>query len=182
MNKISQTLVAVAIGSFFGMSHIHAAESQTPWYEQLRPAEDPVVMQVNIVESVPEEEVHTDEVVLPYATYKMFAGLLQAEAGNQGEYGKRLVADTVLNRVNDPKFPNTIVDVIYQPTQFSPVWNGELQKYIDGRLEIPEENFRIVAEELFDQVDYGVVFFQSGGWSPYGQPAYRYGDHYFSKW
>lgn len=180
MNRISQTLLAVAVGSFFGMSHIHAAKSQTPWYEQLRPVEDPVVREV--IELVPEEDVHTDGVVLPYATYRMFAGLLQAEAGNQDEYGKRLVADTVLNRVNDPTFPNTIVDVIYQSNQFSVVGNGQLQKYIDGRLEIPEENFQIIAEELFDQANYDVVFFQSGGWSPYGQRAFKYGDHYFSKW
>jgi len=180
VNRISQTLLAVAVGSFFGMGHIHAAKSQTPWYEQLRPVEDPVVWEV--IELVPEEDVHTDEVVLPYATYRMFAGLLQAEAGNQDEYGKRLVADTVLNRVNDPTFPNTIVDVIYQSNQFSVVGNGQLQKYIDGRLEIPEENFQIIAEELFDQANYDVVFFQSGGWSTYGQRAFKYGDHYFSKW
>lgn len=176
--KLTSIVIGVTIGSVFGMAHVRAAEAQIPWYEQLRPETEVV----SYIVSVEEEDVHTDEVVIPYATYRMFAGLLEAEAGNQGEYGKRLVADTILNRVHDERFPDTIADVIYQPAQFSPVWNGQVQKYIDGRLEIPEENYRIVAEELIDQADYDVVFFQSSGWSPYGQHAYKYGDHYFSRW
>ena len=175
--KLASIVIGVTIGSVFGMAHVRAAEAQIPWYEQLKPE-----AQVITYEIVSEPEPDTDEVVLPYATYRMLAGLVEAEAGNQDECGKRLVVDTVLNRVNDPKFPDTIVDVIYQPYQFSVVGNGQLQKYIDGRLEIPEENYRIVAEELIDQADYDVVFFQSSGWSPYGQHAYKYGDHYFSRW
>lgn len=175
--KLASIVIGVTIGSVFGMAHVKTAEAQIPWYEQLRPE-----AQIITYEIVSEPEPDTDEVVLPYATYRMLAGLVEAEAGNQDEYGKRLVVDTILNRVHDERFPDTIADVIYQSAQFSPVWNGQLQKYIDGRLEIPEENYRIVAEELIDQADYDVVFFQSSGWSPYGQHAYKYGDHYFSKW
>lgn len=174
--KLASMIIGATIGSVFGMAHVRAAEAQVPWYEQLKPE-----AQVITYEVVSQPEPDTDEVVLPYATYRMLAGLVQAEAGNQDEYGKRLVVDTVLNRVHDSQFPDTIVDVIYQPYQFSVVGNGQLQKYIDGRLEIPEENYRIIAEELIDQADYDVIFFQSSGWSPYGQPAYKYGDHYFSK-
>lgn len=175
--KLASIVIGATIGSVVGMAHVRSAEAQIPWYEQLRPE-----VQIITYEIVLEPEQDTDEVVLPYATYRMLAGLVEAEAGNQDEYGKRLVVDTVLNRVNDPQFPDTIVDVIYQPCQFSVVENGQLQKYIDGRLEIPEENYEIVAEELIDQADYDVVFFQSSGWSPYGQHAYKYGDHYFSRW
>ena len=187
----------------FGIAHIHEANSKAPWYVQLRPAAHTIAAEAPFAvptakaqaETNQEEEISIEapttavtttitenQVVPSSATYKIFAGLLQAEAGNQDEYGKRLVVDTVLNRVNDPQFPDTILEVIYQPYQFSVVKNGQLQKYIDGKLEIPEENYRIIAEELFDQADYDVVFFQSGGWSSYGQPAYKYGDHYFNKW
>lgn len=175
--KLASIVIGVTIGSVFGMAHVKTAEAQIPWYEQLRPE-----TQVITYEVVSQPESDTDEVVLPYATYRILAGLVEVEAGNQDEYGKRLVVDTVLNRVNDPQFPDTIVDVIYQPYQFSVVGNGQFQKYIDGRLEIPEENYRIVAEELIDQADYDVVFFQNSGWSSYGQHAYKYGDHYFSRW
>lgn len=197
-------IVGSLLGSLFGIAHIHEANSKAPWYVQLRPAAHTIAAEAPFAvpsatnaqaETNQEEEISIEtpttavtttiienQVVPSSATYKIFAGLLQAEAGNQDEYGKRLVVDTVLNRVNDPQFPDTILEVIYQPYQFSVVKNGQLQKYIDGKLEIPEENYRIIAEELFDQADYDVVFFQSGGWSSYGQPAYKYGDHYFNKW
>ena len=197
-------IVGSLLGSLFGIAHIHEANSKAPWYVQLRPAAHTIAAEAPFAvptaanaqaETNQEEEIGIEapatavtttitknQVVPSSATYKIFAGLLQAEAGNQDEYGKRLVVDTVLNRVNDPQFPDTILEVIYQPYQFSVVKNGQLQKYIDGKLEIPEENYRIIAEELFDQADYDVVFFQSGGWSSYGQPAYKYGDHYFNKW
>lgn len=196
-------LISCIVGSLFGIAHIHEANSKAPWYVQLRPAAYTIAAEAPFavpaakaqVETNQEEEISIEapttavtttitknQVVPSSATYKIFAGLLQAEAGNQDEYGKRLVVDTVLNRVNDPQFPDTILEVIYQPYQFSVVKNEQLQKYIDGKLEIPEENYRIIAEELIDQVDYDVVFFQSGGWSSYGQPAYKYRDHYFNKW
>ena len=197
-------IVGSLLGSLFGIAHIHEANSKAPWYVQLRPAAHTIAAEAPFAvptatnaqaETNQEEEISIEapttavtttitenQVVPSSATYKIFAGLLQAEAGNQDECGKRLVVDTVLNRVNDPQFPDTILEVIYQPYQFSVVKNGQLQKYIDGKLEIPEENYRIIAEELFDQADYDVVFFQSGGWSSYGQPAYKYGDHYFNKW
>ena len=196
-------IVGSLLGSLFGIAHIHEANSKAPWYAQLRPAAHTIAVEAPSavptakaqVETNQEEKISIEapttavtttitenQVVPSSATYKIFAGLLQAEAGNQDECGKRLVVDTVLNRVNDPQFPDTILEVIYQPYQFSVVKNGQLQKYIDGKLEIPEENYRIIAEELIDQADYDVVFFQSGGWSSYGQPAYKYGDHYFNKW
>ena len=47
--------------------------------------------------------------------------IVHAEANNQDLTGKKLVADVVLNRVHDPRFPNTIEGVIFQPYQFSPI-------------------------------------------------------------
>lgn len=114
-------------------------------------------------------------------TRTVFAALVMAEAGNQSITGKRLVADTVLNRVADPRFPDTIDGVIYQQSQYSVVWNGALQEYIDGRKEISEDCYQVVAEELQDQVDYDVIYFCAGGWSAYGEHAYKFEDHYFSR-
>lgn len=42
-----------------------------------------------------------------------------AEAGNQGEDGIWLVMSTIINRVNDPDWPDTISDVVYQDGQFT---------------------------------------------------------------
>ena len=48
-----------------------------------------------------------------YDDLELLACLVWAEAGNQDLKGKQLVADVVLNRMYDPRFPDTISDVIY---------------------------------------------------------------------
>lgn len=50
--------------------------------------------------------------------------IAMAEAEGEDVDGKALVILTVLNRVNSNEFPDTIHDVIYQPSQFSPIDNG----------------------------------------------------------
>lgn len=101
--------------------------------------------------------------------------LIEAEAGNQDETGKRLVCDVVLNRVADPRFPDSIEKVIFQKNQFSVAWTG----VIHGP-EPTERIIEIVKEELTDQVDYEALYFCNFGYNG-GTPLYIYGDHYFSK-
>ena len=176
-SKIISALIGVVIGSIFGMAHVRAAEAQTPYYMRRPKTDAPYAVTIERRQ----KPIEYGNPTLPPSVLTMVAGLMQAEAENQGEYGKRLVVDTILNRVNDERFPDTIVDVIYQPDQFSPVSDGRLQEYMEGRLEIPEENYTIIIEELIDQVDYDVVFFQTGSWPTCGERAYQYKDHYFSR-
>lgn len=105
----------------------------------------------------------------------MIGKLVEAEAGNQDETGKRLVCDVVLNRVADPRFPDTVEGVIFQKNQFSVAWTGA----IHGP-EPTEDTLRIVKEELVDQVDYEALFFCNSYYNG-NTPLYIYGDHYFSK-
>lgn len=112
------------------------------------------------------EEMYQDDLGL-------LAMVVYAEAGNQDLYGKRLVVDTVLNRVDSPYFPNTIRDVIYQKNQFSTI-------YILGP--VTDECYEAVALELEERSDPQVLFFNCIGFTEYGSPAYKYGDHYFSYW
>ncbi|MCU6747453.1 cell wall hydrolase [Faecalicatena acetigenes] len=56
----------------------------------------------------------------------LLAALLQCEAYQ--DYDSLLaVATVVMNRVADPRFPNTVTDVIYAGGQFEPVWTGRLE-------------------------------------------------------
>ena len=41
------------------------------------------------------------------------------EARGEGEAGMQMVGEVVLNRVDHPKYPDTIWEVVYQPGQFS---------------------------------------------------------------
>lgn len=111
------------------------------------------------------------------ADLQLLACLIEAEAGNQDLTGKRLVADVVLNRVADPRFPDTIPGVIFQPGQFSVVNNGALAK---AYYNVKEDDFTAVTMELADQIDYSVLYFTAGGYGC-GEPAYQYGDHYFGR-
>ena len=67
------------------------------------------------------------------AEFDLLARLVQAESGGEPYVGQVAVAAAVLNRVDSPRFPNTITAVIYQVTngyyQYSPV--------LDGRINLP---------------------------------------------
>ena len=60
---------------------------------------------------------------------ELFAALLQCEAPS--DYNSLLaVATVVMNRVESPRFPNNIHDVIYAPGQFEPTWTGRLDRVL----------------------------------------------------
>lgn len=56
----------------------------------------------------------------------LLAQLITAEAQGETFEGQVAVGAVVLNRVPDPRFPNTISGVIYDPWQFEPVTNGQI--------------------------------------------------------
>ena len=55
----------------------------------------------------------------------LLATLIYCESGNQPYEGQVGVGAVVINRVLSAAFPDTIVGVIYQPHQFSPVTSGK---------------------------------------------------------
>lgn len=56
----------------------------------------------------------------------LLANLIYCEAGNQPFEGQVAVGAVVMNRVMSSVFPDTVVGVIYQNKQFSPVGSGRL--------------------------------------------------------
>ncbi len=54
----------------------------------------------------------------------ILAAIIECEAGNQPYEGLIAVGSVIINRVNDPRFSNTISGVIFSPGQFSPVASG----------------------------------------------------------
>ena len=56
----------------------------------------------------------------------LLANLIYCEAGNQPYDGQVAVGAVVMNRVMSGVFPDTVVGVIYQKRQFSPVASGRL--------------------------------------------------------
>ena len=56
----------------------------------------------------------------------LLANLIYCEAGGEHYAGKLAVGSVVMNRVLSSKFPDSVVGVIYQRRQFSPVASGRL--------------------------------------------------------
>ena len=100
-----------------------------------------------------------------------------AEAEGESEEGKRLVIDTILNRVDSDIFPNTIYDVVYQSGQFSSMWNGRA-----SRVCVTEEVRELVREEIMIRSNRDVIYFTAGKYGQYGTPLFQVGNHYFASY
>lgn len=73
--------------------------------------------------TVPSTPAETNDLVL-------LAAILQCEAGSTDNDALLAVATVIMNRVESPRYPNNIHDVIYQKGQFSPTWNGSLNRVL----------------------------------------------------
>ncbi len=61
----------------------------------------------------------------------LLAAIIQCEA--RQDYDSLLaVATVIMNRVESPRFPNSISEVVYANGQFEPVWTGRLQAVINS--------------------------------------------------
>lgn len=117
------------------------------------------------------------ESVMSDADIELIALLTMAEVEGECEEGQRLVIDTVLNRVDNPHFPDNIYDVVYQKNQYC----GMQPPRID-RCWVKDELVQLVREELENRTDYDVIFFRTERYSDYGVPMFQIEHHYFSSY
>lgn len=93
--------------------------------------------------------------------YEYLLKLVEAEACGEDLKGKVLIANVVMNRINNPLFPDNATDVIwdssYGVAQFSPT--------IDGRIlsMVPSEDTKEAVKQALNGVDYsqGALFFMA---------------------
>ena len=105
----------------------------------------------------------------------LIAKLVLAEAEGEPEMGKRLVIDTVLNRLDSIDFPNKVYDVIYQPYHYSPAWDGRIEMFSEL-----EDVFKLVVDEIQNRTNYEVLYFRTDTFHEFGTPMEQVGNHYFS--
>ena len=105
---------------------------------------------------------------------EMLYKIVWKESRNQGIDGMRRVCDVVLNRVDDPRFPDNIKDVLLAPGQFTTakrlnavVYDEETVKAVNMELGVSKD----------DRLDNESIYFAR---SPHTKNNYKYGDHYFS--
>lgn len=136
------------------------------------------------VEEYQEEDVE-EEVIYAEDTYsvgsysnsdiELIALVTMAEAEGEPEQGKRLVIDTILNRVESGSYPNSVSGVVYQSGQFTCMWNGRVD-----RCYVSDYIVGLVQEEIANRQSYDTIYFMAGGYSSYGTPLFQVGNHYFS--
>lgn len=118
--------------------------------------------------------------------YQVLLRIVQAEAGICDEKGKILVANVILNRVRNRKFPDTVRSVVYSPSQFSPVSDGSINS-----VKVTSETVQCVERALSGE-DYsgGALYFMNRRASRNGAVKwfdshltflFRHGGHEFFK-
>ena len=133
---------------------------------------------IDIVEPIIEAEETVDELIINVSNedIELLALVTMAEAEGESEEGKRMVIDTILNRVDSERFDNTISEVIYAPNQFTSMWNGRVD-----RCYVADDICQLVIEELTNRTNYDVLYFTAYQYGAYGTPMFQIGNHYFSK-
>lgn len=186
--EIRSIVLGLILGTTFGLMGMFSREQNTTTNKVvIKPIIEPIEAEYNAmpcmyVESENEPITEPIEVVTPnvveekvYDELEYLACCVEAEAGNQGMLGKRLVCDVILNRVDSADFPNTITEVINQDGQFSVVGNGLI-----NRVSVSDETFNACKLELIERTDSEILYFTAGQYNPSGTPAYQHQDHYFS--
>lgn len=170
-------IVAVAIGLVWAWAALNQMNSYYTlmqdhpiiWDEQRTGSKpvDTMLYSYPMSQEELEEELYWDSL-------EEVACAVEAEAGNQGYKGKRLVARVLINRKKSELFPDNYHDIIYQRNQFEVVANGSINC-------VPtEETYRAVRDELASSSDDRILFFTAGRYNPSGTPLFQYKDHYFS--
>ena len=85
--------------------------------------------------------------------------IVEAEAGGEDQDGKLLVANVVLNRVNNELFPDTVCEVVMQKeqgiAQFSPTVDGRFQN-----VRVSEDTKAAVERALYgEDISQGALYF-----------------------
>lgn len=97
-------------------------------------------------ENVEEEEKENVTISTEESDIDLLARLITAEMGyGQDEYCYYLTGSVVINRINSPKFPNTLTEVIYQdnPLQYGCTENGHIERSYD-------ETAYMIAKDLLE--------------------------------
>ena len=124
-----------------------------------------------------------DKEVISFSNEELYllSKLITGEARGESYEGQLAVAAVVINRVQDPRFPKTIKDVIYQPRAFSAVSDGQINL-------TPTKTSIQAAKEALEGQDptKGAVFYWNPdiatcSWIKTLEPHERIGNHVFAK-
>ncbi len=127
---------------------------------------------------------------MSYKDYSTLLNIVEAECTGGDEKSKLLVANVILNRVEDEHFPDSVYDVVWQKlggvAQFSPTQDGRM-----GNLKITDSTVSAVNRAVDgEDISKGALFFMAREYSAEANVEwfddkltylYSYGGHDFYK-
>lgn len=149
---INSSTSTIDMESMYGRCYISPEEiAKTKWYLEKSQSNDieKFSPQTEIVsEEIIEEEEETSTMI-SHENYDLLCKLTFAEASAPRNHENEMtsIAATVLNRLEDEQFPNTIYEVIFQEGQFSTAKNGYIEWYPDG-----ESKQKVEMTDINDEV------------------------------
>ena len=156
------------VGYIYSDKSVSANTNQTTGYIVVRMNEPETTTRTEVKDISSVDYITMDDAVL-------IAKLVLAEAEGEPEMGKRLVIDTVLNRLDSSDFPNTVYDVVYQPYHYDPVWDGRIDLFSEL-----DDTFKLVVDEIQHRTNSEVLYFRTDKFHEFGTPMEQVGNHYFS--
>ena len=156
------------VGYIYSDKAVSANTNQTTGYIVVRMNEPETTTRTEVKDISNADLITMDDAVL-------IAKLVLAEAEGEPEMGKRLVIDTVLNRLESEDFPNTVYDVVYQPYHYDPAWDGRIDLFSEL-----DDAFKLVVDEIHNRTNSEVLYFRTDKFHEFGTPMEQVGNHYFS--
>lgn len=156
------------VGYIYSDKSVSANTNQTTGYIVVRTNEPETTTRTEVRDISSVDYITMDDAVL-------IAKLVLAEAEGESEMGKRLVIDTVLNRLDSEGFPNTVYDVVYQPYHYDPAWDGRIELFSEL-----DDAFKLVVDEIHNRTNSEVLYFRTDKFHEFGTPMEQVGNHYFS--
>lgn len=102
------------------------------------------------------------------------AQCVMAEAGNQDDFGKRLVIDVILNRAR--LYNKNTTNIINEPNQFACVTNRSIYEQLPSY-----RVYQLILEECVLEKNGDILYFKTDDYHDFGTPVIKYMKHYFSK-
>lgn len=115
--------------------------------------------------------ISTSEIAYPAVVHQE----VSEEVIDDDEFDIRLIALVTMAEAESES--DTVHDVVYQPYQFSSMWDGRAD-----RCEVQEDICDLVREEMNKRSNYDCIFFNSENYSEYGAPMFQVEHHYFSSY
>lgn len=170
-------LIFVAVAAVYYSNQIEE-DPQVIHYEKIIPhTEEENIIEVKARETA-QEIVRTHEVnTMLQEDRELLCKVAMAEGGNQGEDGMWLIMSVIMNRVEDPDYPDSIPEVIYQKFQFTSILDGRAEK-IEPSEECMRAAQRIESGDIAPEI-IGFETTDSDVLNQYFTPAFDYRDHRF---